>query len=590
MPLKETFKKLVDFKRWSYGYKILTLLVLLISIPLTTKLVKNFVLYLSKAAQVSIFFSQNPTSLPPDKVVSLMLDSGSEQIAAARVVFTYDNTKVQLANEIQPTALLGQVIQKTSMAEANSTGKAIVMLGLVPGAQAPSSVFEFAKFTLHSITTQSLNIQMAVDEADVQIVNILGQALSYSSTPLNINLNSSLTGTPVPSLTSGPSQTITVPVNMDSYVYNQAPDQNYGTKPSLEVDGSPVLISYLKFNLSTLAANTYSNALFRVKALNDTAAATSSLVSLKEVTDTTWIDTTLTYNNRPVLGTTVATVPNVRQDTWTEFNITNFVNANKGRTVTLAIQMTAGDGTHFNSKESAFVPEIVASTGPVVPLTPTSTLAPGTPTPTPIPGVPDTTLSMTTPSASQRLNRNFVASVNVDSGANKLIGVELNIAFDPSKLQVVDVTPGTFFPNAESANKIIDNNNGSLSFTLLIPPENTQPVQGSGELAKIDFTPIDLGNTTISFAQNTLVAAVDSGSVNMLQDTTPLTVDILESLIQGDINGDGRVDILDYVILFENFGRDTNDPAADPRADLNRDGRIDILDYVILFENFGRTE
>ena len=100
MPLKETFKKLVDFKRWSYGYKILTLLVLLISIPLTTKLVKNFVLYLSKAAQVSIFFSQNPTSLPPDKVVSLMLDSGSEQIAAARVVFTYDNTKVQLANEI----------------------------------------------------------------------------------------------------------------------------------------------------------------------------------------------------------------------------------------------------------------------------------------------------------------------------------------------------------------------------------------------------------------------------------------------------------------------------------------------------------
>jgi len=42
-----------------------------------------------------------------------------------------------------------------------------------------------------------------------------------------------------------------------------------------------------------------------------------------------------------------------------------------------------------------------------------------------------------------------------------------------------------------------------------------------------------------------------------------------------DINGDGKVDILDLKILLDNWGTPT-----DPKADLNGDGRVDILDFV----------
>ncbi len=53
-----------------------------------------------------------------------------------------------------------------------------------------------------------------------------------------------------------------------------------------------------------------------------------------------------------------------------------------------------------------------------------------------------------------------------------------------------------------------------------------------------------------------------------------------------DINDDGKVNILDYVILFENFQKSV---LTNSRADINDDGKVNILDYVILFENFGRV-
>ncbi|HWP28282.1 MAG TPA: dockerin type I domain-containing protein, partial [Chloroflexota bacterium] len=51
-----------------------------------------------------------------------------------------------------------------------------------------------------------------------------------------------------------------------------------------------------------------------------------------------------------------------------------------------------------------------------------------------------------------------------------------------------------------------------------------------------------------------------------------------------DINGDGRVDIFDYTLLVQNFGR----VGAGNPADCNRDGRVDIFDYTLLIQNFGR--
>ena len=56
--------------------------------------------------------------------------------------------------------------------------------------------------------------------------------------------------------------------------------------------------------------------------------------------------------------------------------------------------------------------------------------------------------------------------------------------------------------------------------------------------------------------------------------------------IEGDVNGDGVVDMQDLDIIAQNFN---TSPPADERADINKDGIVDIYDLVIVGKNFGIT-
>ena len=53
-----------------------------------------------------------------------------------------------------------------------------------------------------------------------------------------------------------------------------------------------------------------------------------------------------------------------------------------------------------------------------------------------------------------------------------------------------------------------------------------------------------------------------------------------------DVNKDGLVDILDLIIVGQNFG-ETN--PSDPRADVNGDGKINISDLVLIAQHFGEN-
>ncbi len=69
---------------------------------------------------------------------------------------------------------------------------------------------------------------------------------------------------------------------------------------------------------------------------------------------------------------------------------------------------------------------------------------------------------------------------------------------------------------------------------------------------------------------------------------TPTTVGAYEvpaATIPGDADGDGDVDLDDFVILKTNFGAE---PLVDDRADFDDDGDVDLDDFVILKSHFGR--
>ena len=69
-------------------------------------------------------------------------------------------------------------------------------------------------------------------------------------------------------------------------------------------------------------------------------------------------------------------------------------------------------------------------------------------------------------------------------------------------------------------------------------------------------------------------------------DTVEITVNHAH---EGDINGDGVVNILDAILLANAFGSKPGDPNWNPNADLNNDDIVNILDAIILANHFGET-
>ncbi|MEM7681262.1 MAG: dockerin type I domain-containing protein [Planctomycetota bacterium] len=66
-------------------------------------------------------------------------------------------------------------------------------------------------------------------------------------------------------------------------------------------------------------------------------------------------------------------------------------------------------------------------------------------------------------------------------------------------------------------------------------------------------------------------------------------IDLGFSLLQGDANGDGVVDLLDFDILAQNFGQGPGFPDGASGGDFNGDGVVDLLDFDVLAQNFGAS-
>lgn len=65
-----------------------------------------------------------------------------------------------------------------------------------------------------------------------------------------------------------------------------------------------------------------------------------------------------------------------------------------------------------------------------------------------------------------------------------------------------------------------------------------------------------------------------------------LATDVSRAAIFGDVNSDGRVDIVDIGLVIDNYGRI---PITNPKTDLNTDGKVDIVDIGIVIDNYGET-
>lgn len=199
--------------------------------------------------------------------------------------------------------------------------------------------------------------------------------LGSTATPTNTP-----TWTPTPTFT--PTVTATQPTSAftftpvaDSYVDSSAPTANNGTSTKLREDASPIVRSYLRFNVQGLNGPV-TRATLRLYASSKSSVGYEA----RGVTDPTWGELTLNYNNAPPFGSVISTSGPFSINTWTTANVTSLITGNG--TFSIALTTTGTTAFSLASRETgATAPQLIVETqnGPSPSPTNTSTFT-ATPT------------------------------------------------------------------------------------------------------------------------------------------------------------------------------------------------------------------
>ena len=161
------------------------------------------------------------------------------------------------------------------------------------------------------------------------------QTPTATNTPIN---------TPIPTNTPIVSS-LTLAAAADARVLQINPTTNYGTITRLDVD-NPGEESYIRFTVSGVTG-AVQNATLRLYVTNGSSNGPSLYL-----TDNSWTETGITWNNRPApTSGAIANVDAVTASTWAEFNLTGYITGNG--TYNFVFLPDSTDGVTFTSREGA---------------------------------------------------------------------------------------------------------------------------------------------------------------------------------------------------------------------------------------------
>ena len=188
--IQQDFNILINFIRHPSSSSPLVFLFLLLILPITLLATQSFINYSPRAQTVNtvkVSFSPSTVNLPPASKVKIMIDSRTQKVPFARIVFTFDKSKVKLTSEITPSSRLSTVVEKTTMLEANSQGKAILVIAASPSDILPSGSFDLASFSVDAISSSIGQTSLNFSPNEIQIVDSTGNESIISLSNLGIN-------------------------------------------------------------------------------------------------------------------------------------------------------------------------------------------------------------------------------------------------------------------------------------------------------------------------------------------------------------------------------------------------------------------
>ena len=174
--------------------------------------------------------------------------------------------------------------------------------------------------------------------------------------------------------------TFTFAAAADAYINEASPTTNYGSATTLRADASPVVRSYLRFNVQGLS-RTVTRATLRIF----TGSSSSAGYQVRSVADNSWGEFSVNYANMPAIGNVTGTSGGFGASAWTTVDVTPLITGN--RLVSFALTTTSGTAFTLASRESATnAPQLIVETEFGATATPSATSVPtNTPTHTSTP-------------------------------------------------------------------------------------------------------------------------------------------------------------------------------------------------------------
>jgi len=169
--------------------------------------------------------------------------------------------------------------------------------------------------------------------------------------------------------------------------------------------------------------------------------------------------------------------------------------------------------------------------------------------------------------------------INPTPANAKIAGWQMNLNFDPSVIAVHTVTEGDFLKPGSGATffnpGVVDNIAGTVK-----PIYCASVGSGSGttvaSLAVIFTCEAKVAGKTSSFSLTNIILGNQVGTAIPF-DLSVGQVTVLNSY---DLDGNGSVDLSDLLLVASAFGE------ADDECDFNSDGIVNILDIIVIGQNF----
>ncbi len=239
----------------------------------------------------------------------------------------------------------------------------------------------------------------------------------------------------------------------DAYVNSTYPGTNYGKSTVLRVDNSPITRSYLRFDVIGLGGQSVTRARLFIHA----NSSSSQGLAVKAMTNNTWVETIINYNNAPAMGNTLSSVPSVTGGTWIELDVTSYVVSAK--TYSFGLITPGSTSINLSSRETgANSPYLIVTVNGVGPTSiPTATVTPlvlSTSTSTSLPISTATMTPVSLPTSTP--TSSFIPSATTIPGSDPVLVGAGDIAScsssgDEATANLLDTIAGTVFTTGDNA-------------------------------------------------------------------------------------------------------------------------------------------